>query len=652
MLGHGYNRAELLVINDSLETIVANNNYSAGIAYCNLLISERKHPSLKRYGLINKSRLFIKSRINLDSVLIIHNLQEKLYHDDEDSLDLYLNGRQYELLGHYYFLKGDIDNALAKLHKADSAYAISSSINSRIYNLNMLGTMYKLYHKEADALLAFLQAEFIIDHADNPDVSIMIDLFIDMGMLYFNLGDYVKAEAYYKRLANYTLTPLQEAQIANNMGIIELENELYEKAIADFYNALELYRLIGDTAELSLTYNNLAILLIDYAPEHDSILPYLNKSIVIKKRYGNRTGLVSSYIALAQYYVIREDYSACNNVLSMLNALWKDCTAQDKQLYYHFKYLISNASGKTAEALEYYKNYHFYTDSVRDNNISNDLQRTEVLFELQNKQKELEMIETKAEVAELQVHRQRFITLGTVGISLAAIILLSSILYFNQKKQRLEKQLMARKVKLAAVANLVKGQEEERLRLAKELHDGVGNALAVMRAKAAKCLNNEDAKKLNELINKTTDELRQISHNLMPYTVERFGLKRAIEDLAESWQDVHDGLLIETALCGDFSQINKDASLTLYRIIQELLSNAVLHGNSKYVIIDLLLKDGIVKLTFEDDGTGMDVRIWEEGRGRGLENIKNRVAYLNGTANVKSDLSGTRYTFTFQNTKT
>src|SRR5690606_19800386 len=110
-----------------------------------------------------------------------------------------------------------------------------------------------------------------------------------------------------------------------------------------------------------------------------------------------------------------------------------------------------------------------------------------------------------------------FILLSTAAI--ITIITLALIAFYFYKRQLLEKKIRNREVALASVSNLVRGQEEERLRIAKDLHDGVGNNLAILNAEILKFKPASNNKYLASLVAQTAEEVRNITHDLMPVAI-------------------------------------------------------------------------------------------------------------------------------------
>ena len=233
-----------------------------------------------------------------------------------------------------------------------------------------------------------------------------------------------------------------------------------------------------------------------------------------------------------------------------------------------------------------------------------------------------------------------------IGAS-AALLFIGFLSYRNFKsKQQIQKQKITeleKEKQLMAVDAMLKGQEEERGRLAKDLHDGLGGMLSGVKLSFSNMKENLilDAsnavrfeKSISQLDN-TIAELRKVAHNLMPEALVKFGLKSAVEDFCETLQS-STGCKIMYQQPGADRDLGNIANVNIYRIIQELVNNAVKHANPTQIIVQLTKLPGKVLLSVEDDGEGFDANRPDAITGIGLTNINNRVQYLNGKIEVSS----------------
>lgn len=186
----------------------------------------------------------------------------------------------------------------------------------------------------------------------------------------------------------------------------------------------------------------------------------------------------------------------------------------------------------------------------------------------------------------------------------------------------------------------LKSQEAERNRLGTELHDGVGAMLSTIK------LNLEVAKRKGDIqtlgpvlghLDDTISQVRGISHQMMPIILDKYGLKRAVEDLFDK---ISDGSLSTSITHWDESDLEQQNSLMLYRIVQELLNNTIKHAEATEIDFSLM-KDGLtLKVQYTDNGKGFPAEVLENSQGMGLLNIKNRAQAINASVSFENKNEG------------
>ncbi len=192
--------------------------------------------------------------------------------------------------------------------------------------------------------------------------------------------------------------------------------------------------------------------------------------------------------------------------------------------------------------------------------------------------------------------------------------------------------------------SLIEGEERERKRIAKELHDGLGQYLSAsnMNFEAVKNSLDELSDKKREkfytglnLLQHAIDETRTIAHNLMPTAIEDYGLKLAIQALIDHLDRASD---INFSFAYDLSgsALNQQAQINLYRVIQEALSNAIKYADCTKVSVQLYKHEQIISCMIEDNGIGATIDATAESQGMGIRSMKTRVNALSGTIEFNS----------------
>jgi signal transduction histidine kinase len=212
------------------------------------------------------------------------------------------------------------------------------------------------------------------------------------------------------------------------------------------------------------------------------------------------------------------------------------------------------------------------------------------------------------------------------------------------KDENLEKEK-----ELKSLKYIIEGEEKERSRLARELHDGVNGSLGAIKlmadsGKANKNDGNENIEKIKSLIDQVSTEVRDISHNLMPDVITQYGLIQAIESYLERIRG-SDRLKTDFQHYADFGDIDNSIKVTVYRIVQELTRNIIKHSGATECLIQINRHESNLSLVVEDNGGGFDVfehSHVEKPEGIGLQSIYSRINLMDGKIDIQSELnSGT-----------
>ncbi|GAB3900452.1 hypothetical protein GCM10028803_23360 [Larkinella knui] len=215
---------------------------------------------------------------------------------------------------------------------------------------------------------------------------------------------------------------------------------------------------------------------------------------------------------------------------------------------------------------------------------------------------------------------------------------------FDATRKQYQQQMDEQKLR---TSYLVAGQEEERKRLSRELHDGIGQMLTAIKLQVEsfeKSLTNEtkgtkNLTVLKNLISQTIQETRNVSNNLMPTVLSDFGLVPAVKMLADTHdKDSKIDIIFHTNLSN--TRLDKSVEIGVYRIAQEAVSNALRHAEPHQITIDLFEKDNYLHLIVNDDGKGFRIhRSRKEDSKRpsqGIHNMNERAALINGKFKISS----------------
>lgn len=299
-------------------------------------------------------------------------------------------------------------------------------------------------------------------------------------------------------------------------------------------------------------------------------------------------------------------------------------------------------------AYKYYTQFDLLNDSIRsteNQEVVNDLM---VKYETAQKEQEItnKNLEIERQNATLATRENQVILI----IGGSTLLMLLIVIFYNRskaaEKEKFQEALLIEKEN--GFKSVINATEEERKRISKDLHDGIGQQLSALKmaltnvsVKMENAELRDNMEQITDQFSKSADEVRQVSHQMMPRALMEEGLVNAIEDLLKSSFQFSD-------ISYDFEYHNIDGrfeeriEISLYRVLQELINNIIKHANASSVSVQLMKNKNKLLLFVEDNGKGMNN---ESPNGHGLLNIKSRLDMVSGTVNyTPSPESGTSAT--------
>lgn len=387
--------------------------------------------------------------------------------------------------------------------------------------------------------------------------------------------------------------------------------------------------------------------------KNEEALPMIEKGLVYAKR--SRQNLLTQMFYMNKYDILRKQ-NKLNEAKNVLENILSEKTliidANNRKIFYNQLSSLNEQMGNLKEALVWEKKYSKLNDSLNSENVKLELNTLETKFRTAEKQKEIANLNTEKAQKELEINKKNQYLWIMVFASLFLLILIISI-YFYTKKLAKEKEInhsqklkeIAQQEELKITKAILEGEEKERERVGKDLHDGLGGMLAGVKinfsAWASQNLEPENKQNFNEILHQldhSVTELRNISRNLMPESLLKLGLETALKDLCEfySRKDLHIG----------FQSIDINSKLPLavqiniFRIVQEILANAVKHSEAENILLQCSQSNDVFLITIEDDGKGFS-QDSSPTKSMGLHNLRTRVDYLKGKMEINSDHEGT-----------
>lgn len=294
------------------------------------------------------------------------------------------------------------------------------------------------------------------------------------------------------------------------------------------------------------------------------------------------------------------------------------------------------AAKEYSKAIDAYKKINALQDSMYADANPKALAEMQTLYETEKKVRLIEQKDNK-------IRLQNFLFMGIAGLVLLGGLLLHSQYkkYRFKKEAQLQAELLLQQEQAAKA--VLEAEENERQRIAKDLHDGVGQMMSAAKMNLSAFESSmhftEAAQKLSfskaiELVDESCKEVRTVSHNMMPNVLLKKGLAAAVQDFTDKLDK--SSLRVHFYTEGLEERLDSNVEIVLYRVIQECVNNVIKHARASTLDISVIRdKDGI-DATIEDNGKGFDATDKEKFEGIGLKNIITRIEYLKGTVDFDS----------------
>ena len=441
------------------------------------------------------------------------------------------------------------------------------------------------------------------------------------------------------------------------VGCSQYLNQKFDDCIISFKHSLRLAEKYKNDKLIASNCNNLGGILTDLK-KFDEAEIYLKKAIDLGKKTGNkRTEILSSRILATLYerQNLNEKALSIFEKIEKQALLLKDDYITSSVLVYHGQLLHKN--GNSLEGLEKIRMGEVLLEKLGDLNsfaaalnheakILHEIHQfeeetlilrklIEIKYKLFNKENQVQVnqLETKfktkeisqakkiAEAKTLAEQRKKnnylivllFVVIVAIGIFV--------IIYLRNTRKAAQIKLLFQEEKLTSI---IEGQENERTRIAKELHDGIVQDLTVLKMNLSEV---NEKSELDSKLTKITKELRELSYQMMPISLKELGLIPALEDLFER-SFTKNGISFDFEAFLSEERLDEKIEVNIYRICQELINNTLKHAKATEINIVLRKKDKLLSLIFEDNGQGFDVSTAKSGIG--LTSLKTRLEAIHG----------------------
>ena len=545
-------------------------------------------------------------------------------------------GDAYNMIGVVYDISGKYDSSIYFYEKAYDIFEEIKNLKGRGSSSNNLGLIYWNMADYDKALTYFFDA--LSDFEQIKNERFLSNALNNIGLVYYDIHNYAQSLKYHQK-AKVIYEKLGDAYLlgAVSTNLSNVYNNLGKPDSAEYYclQAIQLHTRANDEYGLSIAYNGYASLQAEKG-DTSKALEYFGKALKLKENLHEQVGITSILIQMAKIFNKQKNVTSEFECLNKARQIAEENNFK-KDLMEIYSSLSSYYEKNNASlALEYFKKYNSVKDSVFNENSNRQI--TELNTKYETGKKELQLKQQ-----DLVIAKKNLVIASIAGLLLVLSIAVFSYYKRNRLIQQKKLQEAVMKQQEMATKAVMDAEENERKRIAADLHDGIGQMMSAAKMnlsvfESELSFKNEAQKNSFEnvigLIDESCKEIRSVSHQMMPNALLKSGLASAIREFI----DRIDNRVISVSLHteGLDERIDSNKETVLYRVIQECVNNVLKHAAATRLDISLIKDTDGISITIEDNGKGFDPSAMDAFNGIGLKNMKSRINYLKGSIDFDS----------------
>lgn len=556
-----------------------------------------------------------------------------------------------KIQGQLTLLYNNIGEADKAILAGQTSINIYKEINNRSALANAYDRLAVVYQNQGrlNEALDLIYSGIRLREHSNDSTNLMYS-YINLANVFFSLANYNKALEYNhqaKILAIARDDRVRLSNIYNNLSAVYINLKQYNTSIEFSFKSLEIRQKLNLINTFDANYDNLAVCYAELG-EYDKAIEYFGKCIKLKEKNSKVEGLPVAYANLGNLYFRQHNHKMALDCYT--KGLDKAIATDNKIILLELYNNIYNAhilANELDSAIGFNNKYIALRDSL-DNTYRSAAHIKERFQEEQNKN---QLLEKDNLINTIKLKKQKNLVVSLV-IGMALLLLLFFTLLNRYKlrqrtllaenNNRIKDQEISKLItdlEQKSVSAMLEGQECERKRIARDLHDRLGSMLSMVKLHFKSVEDDIDAikeknrvvyEKANCLLDEACEEVRKISNDLVSGVLNKFGLIPALDELKRKIEGPG-RLNMEVLNFGfDENRLDYTIEINLYRIIQELITNILKHSEASEVSLQLIKKDTGINIVMEDNGVGFDITQLKHSKGMGLKNIESRVSSLLG----------------------
>jgi two-component system NarL family sensor kinase len=594
----------------------------------------------------------------------------------------------------YQYLKASVYNTANVQPDIDQMLSISRKINFPYGIRKGLSMFVKYYGDRGDFQHSFVYADSLIMFLKNDTSSSarreMGILYSDLANNYNRLGDYQKAIEHYilavslfEKINQRTFMALlyinisdvytrtadsiksseytqRALSLAEQLADEDLKSQALMSHAIDLVNRKQFTnakQVLDQVEPILMKLENPSYLqsyfytkgsLAQMQGDCKRAVPYFRKSLHLAQTIDDIHRITGVMKQMFECFTILNNLAEAKSYLdSTLLLAEKAGLKMRRKEVYDGMALWYEKKGDYRNADTYLKKSIVLNDSLISEENNKQIASLEMRYQVAGKNAEIDRLKTEKELQQLSIRQKNILNYVLIGSAIILLVIFFLSYRTYKQKQKLQQQRIGeleKEKQLSATEAVLKGEEQERTRLAKDLHDGLGGMLSGIKyglqtMKGNLIMTPENTRAFErsmDMLDSSIKEMRRVAHNMMPEALVKFGLDTALRDYCN---DINQsGVLQVTYQSFGLENITLDQTLaiTTYRIIQELINNTLKHAGAKTAIVQVTFTDQQLSITVEDDGKGFDANILRHSKGIGWANINHRVEFLKGKLDIIS----------------
>jgi signal transduction histidine kinase len=534
------------------------------------------------------------------------------------------------VLGEHYASKGDYLQGLAYTREA-LPYTANLSLQDKANYFQHVGW---LDVELGDYVTAAENYYIALDYQKKRGVAGpgSVSICNDLGEVYFRLHQNERALFYYNQgeeIARRNHYPNCAANIFYNKGV-------YYTSIHQLDSARKLYKKVNEIGE-RVNRNDVKAMAMEgigktfiESGEYEKAISYLQLAVHLSEGISKAVWIESSFYLGEAWYKLKKYKQAESILTGALKEAARNRLKDNTIKGFATLTAVYKATGQYTKALDCMDSFNVLNNLLLSAEKTRAINLMDIKYQTSEKDRliansQLLIARQNSKLA----HKNMWILIIAGGVFLLLVVSAGVYIQVVNKQRTLE-----RENKIGALKAAIMGGDDERRRIARELHDGIGGMLsaAIMRlgsmdqAGAAFAATPGYADAMN-ILQEMGDEIRKTAHNLMPEVLVRQSLTDAIRSYCDLVQ-VKGGLAIAFQSYGSFEDFTQDYKLNIYRIVQELVKNIIQHAGATHAFVQLIRNEHRLIVSIEDDGKGFDKEEIKEGQG--LYNAQTRVEGFDG----------------------